>query len=168
MARTLSAETRKKISDARKAYFAKQPPSFSKTHERLLNAWQTMKQRCENPNREKYKDYGARGIFVCDEWHDSRTFVEWALSNGYEEGMQLDRIDNDGPYSPENCRWVTPKQNCRNTRRSKFLTLCGLTKTVAEWCETIGISEFTIYWWLREYGEKGCEKRVYERLASEL
>lgn len=127
-----------------------------------------MKQRCENPNREKFKDYGARGIFVCDEWHDSRAFVEWALSHGYEEGMQLDRIDNDGPYSPENCRWVTPKQNCRNTRRNKFLTLCGLTKTVAEWCETLGISEFTIYWWLREYGEKGCEKRVYERLASEL
>lgn len=168
MARTLSAETRKKISNARKAYFAKQQPSFSKTHERLLNTWQTMKQRCENPNREKFKDYGARGIFVCDEWHDSRAFVEWAMSHGYEEGMQLDRIDNDGPYSPENCRWVTPKQNCRNTRRNKFLTLCGLTKTVAEWCETLGISEFTIYWWLREYGKKGCEKRVYERLASEL
>ena len=105
---------------------------------------------------------------MCEEWHDSRAFVDWALSHGYEEGMQLDRIDNDGPYSPENCRWVTPKQNCRNTRRSKFLTLCGLTKTVAEWCETLGISEFTVYWWLREFGEKGCEKRVYERLASKL
>ena len=166
--RSLSPETRAKISASKKAYHAKQPPSFSKRNERILNLWQTMKQRCENPNREKYAMYGGRGIRVCDEWHDSHAFVEWALANGYEPGKQLDRTDNDGDYSPENCRWVTPKENCRNTRRNKHLTLCGLTKTVAEWCETLDISEFTIYWWIREYGEKGCEKRVYERLASEL
>ena len=139
-----------------------------KRNKRLYGVWNSMIHRCEDTKRERYRDYGGRGVTVCDRWHDPNVFIDWALTNGYAYGMQLDRIDNDGPYSPENCRWVAPKQNCRNTRRNKRLTLCGLTKTVAEWCETIGISEFTIYWWLREYGEKGCEKRVYERLASEL
>lgn len=136
---------------------------------RLYRIWASMRTRCNNPNRHNYCRYGGRGIFVCAEWDsDAGKFAEWALANGYAEGLQLDRIDNNGPYSPENCRWVTPKENSRNTRRNKHLTLCGLTKTVAEWCETLGISEFTVYWWLREYGEKGCEKRVYERLASTL
>lgn len=137
-------------------------------HKPLHGVWNSMLHRCEDTKREKYKDYGGRGIKVCPEWHDPNKFIDWALGNGYLPGLQLDRIDNNGDYSPSNCRWVTPKQNCRNTRRNKFISLCGIRKTVAEWCETLDISEFTIYSWLREYGEKGCEKRVYERLAREL
>lgn len=159
-----SAETRRKISEAAKRRYANAPESFSKKNRRLLNMWQTMKQRCENPKREKYEAYGGRGISVCEEWHDSRKFVEWALSHGYKEGLQLDRIDNDGDYEPDNCRWVSPKENSRNRSNNKKLSLCGITKTIAEWCETIDISEYTLYWWLREYGEKECEKRVYKRL----
>ena len=139
-----------------------------KRNPRLYNIWTGMIHRCEDKKRPRYKDYGARGITVCDEWHDPNSFIDWSLSNGYEDGLQIDRINNDKSYSPDNCRWVTPKQNARNTRRSKHLTLCGLTKTVAEWCETIDISEFTIYWWLREFGEKECERRVYERLIEQL
>ena len=136
---------------------------------RLYGVWQSMRSRCNNPNRKKYPMYGGRGIYVCDEWNNSiEAFAEWALEEGYSEGLQLDRIDNDGPYCPENCRWVTRKENCRNTRRNKYLTLCGIRKTVAEWCETLDISEYTIYYWIREHGEKGCEKRVYERLANSL
>lgn len=137
-------------------------------NEALYGVWSGMMHRCEDRNRDKYSSYGARGIYVCDEWHDPNAFIDWAQENGYARGLQIDRIDNDGPYSPENCRWVTPKQNARNTRRNKFMTLCGIRKTVAEWCETLEISEYTIYWWLRKYGEKGCEKRIYERLASKL
>lgn len=102
-------------------------------HPRLYGVWASMKSRCNNPNREKWPRYGGRGIYVCPEWdNDVEAFADWALSNGYEPGLQLDRIDNDGPYSPENCRWVTAKENCRNTRRNKYLTLLGMRKTIAE------------------------------------
>ena len=89
----------------------------------LHNLWSTMKSRCENPNREKYKSYGGRGITVCEAWHDFKQFYEWAISTGYKKGLQLDRINNDGNYEPENCRWVTPKVNSRNRRNTKFLKI---------------------------------------------
>lgn len=134
---------------------------------KLGRIYDGMKQRCYNPKRDNYERYGGRGIRVCDEWLESSTpFIKWALENGYEDGLQLDRIDNSGNYEPSNCRWVTPKNNSRNTRRSKHLTLNGETKTVAEWCETLPISEFTIYWWLKEYGQEECEQRVYKRLEN--
>ena len=76
-----------------------------------------IKTRCYNQNRKGYKDYGGRGIKICDLWlYDVRNFVRWALENGYEKSLQIDRIDNDGDYSPENCRWITPKENMLNTR----------------------------------------------------
>lgn len=77
----------------------------------LYGVWNTMKHRCEDKKRTKYKDYGARGIKVCADWQDPNAFIDWALANGYERGLQLDRINNDGNYCPENCRWITPKEN---------------------------------------------------------
>lgn len=132
---------------------------------RLYSIWRTMIHRCENPKREKYKDYGGRGITVCPEWHDPNVFMDWAESNGYKDGLQLDRIDNNKNYEPSNCRWVTPKENSRNRRNTKFLTVNGETKCVAEWCESIDISEFTVYWWIREKGKEYAEKRISEYLA---
>lgn len=164
--RSYTDEWRKKISEARTGYRAPGYHAY-RDNPRVARIYESMKSRCNNPNRKKYESYGARGIYVCDEWNNSfESFCEWALANGYEDGLQLDRIDNSGPYSPDNCRWVTPKENSRNTRRNKYLTLRGVTKTVAEWCETLPISQYTIYWWLREYGERGCERRVYQRLAD--
>ena len=135
-------------------------------NKRLYGIWNTMLHRCEDPKREKFKDYGMRGIKVCDEWHDPNAFFDWAESNGYKDGLQLDRIDNDGNYEPENCRWATPKENSRHTRRTKYLTLVGETRSVAEWCEVIPISQYTIYDWYRNYGKEGCEQRVYKRLSE--
>ena len=132
---------------------------------RLCSVWASMIHRCENPKREKYKDYGARGIAVCEEWHDPNAFIDWAEDNGYAEGLQLDRINNDGNYEPTNCRWVTPKENSRNRRNTKFLTVNGETKCVAEWCEEIDISSFTIYWWIREKGKEYAEQRISEYIA---
>ena len=136
---------------------------FSKTHPHLFGVWETMRSRCNNPNREKYKDYGGRGIKVCKEWDESaESFCKWALDNGYKDGLQIDRIDNDGDYEPNNCRWVTPKQNSRNRRNTVNLTLNGVTKSVSEWCETINVSQYTVYWWVRSKGVKYAEQRLSE------
>lgn len=104
---------------------------------KLYRTWKTMMHRCYNPKREKYKDYGGRGITVCNEWHDPNTFINWSYTHGYQTGLQIDRIDNGRGYSPDNCRWVTAKENSRNRRNTVFLTINGETKSVAEWTETI-------------------------------
>lgn len=128
----------------------------------LYNVWQTMMRRCYDPNRPKYKIYGARGIKVDPIWHNANTFLDWAEAHGWRKGLQIDRIDNNGDYSPENCRIVTPKQNSRNRRNTVWLTINGEKKSVAEWCETIQVSAFTIYWWVREKGIDYAEKRIQE------
>lgn len=131
-----------------------------KDHKELFNLWQTMKTRCENPKRENFERYGARGITVCEEWHEARKFVEWALCNGYKKGLQLDRIDNNKGYSPENCRFVTPVENNRNRRNAKLLTINGETKCVSEWCKQKTVSKYTVYYWIKERGKEYAEQRL--------
>lgn len=131
-------------------------------NQKLFNLWQTMKSRCENPHREKYKNYGGRGVKLCDEWQDASRFVLWALEHGYKSGLQIDRIDVDGDYCPENCRFVTPKENSRNKRNNKFLVINNEKRCIAEWSEITGVSAYTIYWWVREKGVRYAEKRLEE------
>lgn len=116
-----------------------------KGRSRLYNTWGKMKQRCSNPKVERYPQYGGRGITVCEEWQTFKPFMEWALANGYEEGLQIDRIDNDGNYEPRNCRWVTPRENTLNTSRTINLTLNGETHSISEWAEITGIKAATLY-----------------------
>lgn len=106
--------------------------------------WESMLQRCENPNNKSYKDYGGRGIKVCDEWHDVQVFTDWALANGQEEGLTIDRIDNNGNYEPGNCHWVTRKEQARNRRSNRLITFNDKTQTMAEWAEEINISYHTL------------------------
>lgn len=86
----------------------------------FYQSWTNMKQRCLNKNHPKYKRYGARGITVCDEWLDISNFYKWAIENGWEEGLTIDRIDNDGNYEPSNCRWVTVYSNSRRRGTTKI------------------------------------------------
>ena len=120
---------------------------------RLNNIYTTMKQRCCNSNRRDYKYYGGRGVTVCTEWLDSEVikdgmgfhkqgwfaFREWALSNGYKDGLTLDRIDVNKGYSPDNCRWVTMKEQANNKSDNHFITYKGKTKTLAQWCEELNL-----------------------------
>ena len=104
-----------------------------------------MKRRCLNPNDKFYKDYGGRGITVCDEWADKKNghnnFQKWAVENGWSEGCSIDRIDVNGNYEPSNCRWATSKEQANNRRNNLFITIHGKTKTAQEWADQIGISE---------------------------
>ena len=86
---------------------------------RLYKIWSDIKRRTLNPNFKQYNDYGGRGITICDEWLDVQNFYNWAISNGYSEGLSIDRIDNDGNYCPDNCRWTTRVIQARNTRIPK-------------------------------------------------
>ena len=86
----------------------------------LYHRWQRIIQRCEYPRVAGWSRYGGRGITVCPEWRNSpKAFIDWALANGYQPHLQIDRIDNDGNYEPANCRWVTPSVNMRNRGLSK-------------------------------------------------
>lgn len=101
---------------------------------KLYNVWCGMKSRCNNTNNTRYSSYGGRGIKVCDEWNgDFIKFQKWALENGYKEGLQLDRIDNDGNYEPSNCRWATRLLQMNNNRHNKFIEYNGEKHTIAEW-----------------------------------
>jgi hypothetical protein len=114
-------------------------------HTRLYNIYADMKRRCENPNRSAYPRYGGRGIKVCDEWmKDFQAFYDWAMSNGYKEGLQIDRIDNDGDYSPENCRWVTAKENNNNRRDNVKIEIDGEEHTIAEWERLYGFKRYRL------------------------
>jgi hypothetical protein len=104
-----------------------------------------MKQRCLNKTDKDYKNYGGRGIKLCKQWHDYVAFKKWALAHGYREDLQIDRINNDGNYTPINCRWVPRKDNLRNTRRTRWETIKGNTKSLAEWCEIYDVSYGTVY-----------------------
>ena len=126
---------------------------MGKTHggskTRLYKAWNSMIARCETTSQTSFKDYGGRGIRVCDEWHDFEVFREWAVSNGYEDGLSLDRKNNNGNYEPQNCRWITKKEQANNRRSSRYITLRGVTHTLAEWAEITGINPTTIAWRIR-------------------
>lgn len=104
---------------------------------RIYRIWRAMKSRCYNKNFDEYSRYGKRGITVCDEWKDDfQAFYEWAISNGYESNLTIDRIDNNGNYCPQNCRWVTMKEQQNNRSNNHYVEINGVTKTITEWCES--------------------------------
>lgn len=111
-------------------------------HTRLSGIWRGIKTRCNNPNHRSYKNYGARGIKICDEWKEFLPFYEWAMANGYEEHLTIDRIDVNGDYEPSNCRWVTMQTQLNNTRVNRYVTICGETHTMSEWARKFGISYY--------------------------
>lgn len=119
--------------------------THGKTHTKLYKVWTSIKQRCTNTNDESYRSYGERGVSICDEWKDSfESFYEWCQGHGYRSELQIDRIDNDGPYAPWNCRFVTRKENMNNRRNTPHIECHGETHTIPEWSKITGISEAVI------------------------
>lgn len=107
-------------------------------------SWHAMLDRCENPNVQNYGLYGGRGIRVCAEWHDIQEFEKWAEQTGYEPGLTLDRIDVNGDYCPNNCRWATRKEQANNRRNTLHITFLGETHTLSEWAEILGVNRSTL------------------------
>ena len=136
------------------------------TNTKLYATWENMKHRCNDPNNWMYPNYGGRGIKVCEEWLDSSTFFEWALSHGYEEGLSIERINVNGNYEPSNCKWVPIEEQYLNRTDSHFVTAFGKTQTISEWAKESGLKYDTIERRLNQYGwdaERAVTARPWKR-----
>lgn len=114
---------------------------YDKVQSRLYNIWNHITDRCNNTTDIAYKDYGGRGINLCDEWLNFENFYYWAIKSGYEYGLTIDRINNNEGYSPNNCRWATAKQQARNRRSNILITYNNETHCIAEWAEILNIED---------------------------
>lgn len=124
----------------------KKHTKHNKSNTRLYNIWTGMKQRCHNSKSPKYHIYGNRGIVVCDEWKSSfEKFYNWAIEHGYENNLTIDRIDNNGDYEPNNCRWITCKGQANNVRKNLIYNYNGQYKTLKQLSEEYKINYGTLY-----------------------
>jgi hypothetical protein len=110
------------------------------SNSRLYRIWSRMKERCCREENKDYKNYGARGITYYEEWENFLPFMEWALSNGYEEQLTLERIDVNGNYEPYNCKWTTMLEQANNKRTNRCIEANREKKTIAQWARKIGIT----------------------------
>jgi hypothetical protein len=116
--------------------------SHMQSKSRIYNTWSNMKARCNNPKLKYYENYGGRGIIVFEEWQNSfEMFFKWAMANGYSDSLTIDRIDNNGNYCPENCHWIPKNDQANNRRTNRIITYKGVSKTVAEWSKSTGLSQ---------------------------
>jgi hypothetical protein len=112
---------------------------------RLYDEWRHMKDRCSRPKSRIYKNYGGRGITVCQEWRENfETFRDWALANGYQDDLTIHRIDVNGNYEPSNCRWIALEEQQNNRRNNRLITHEGKTQTMKQWAKEKGIPYNTL------------------------
>ena len=135
--------------------------------EPLYQRWLDMKSRCNCPNNTEYSNYGGRGISVIEEWNnDYFAFKNWALQNGFSEELTLDRIDVNGNYEPQNCRWITFIDQQNNRRNNRKVTYHGQTKTVCQWSRELGIHPATLVHRLNYWND--VEKAFTESVRKEF
>jgi hypothetical protein len=120
-----------------------QTHGLSKT--RLYTIWKNIHSRCLNKNNPVYKHYGGRGITLCDEWRDYKNFYQWSMSNGYKDDLTIDRIDVNGNYEPNNCRWADDYTQHNNTRKNVYVVYKGQRKTASQWSRELKISKCRLY-----------------------
>lgn len=107
---------------------------------KLYDTWMNMRTRCYKEQNKRYKDYGGRGITICEKWKENFIeFYKWAVKNGYKKGLSLDRINNNGNYEPANCKWSTKYEQANNTRRNKKITINNETRTLTQWMKITGL-----------------------------
>lgn len=119
--------------------------THGKRDTRLYHIWSSMKGRCITTSNHKYKNYGGRGITICEEWlNDFQAFYDWAMANGYSDDLSIDRIDVNGNYEPSNCRWTDAKTQMNNMTTNRLITYNGKTQTVSQWADETGINRGTL------------------------
>lgn len=133
---------------------------------RLYKCWQSMMSRCYSFNNIAYKYYGKRNITVCDEWHNSSNFLNWALNNGYADNLTLDRIDVNKNYSPENCRWITMKEQNRNTRRTIYIDDNNKKICLFDFCKKYNINYKSVLYYRKKY-DMNTQKAIDKVLKKE-
>lgn len=112
---------------------------------RLYSIWRDMKTRCYNVNAPNYKNYGGKGIRVCDEWLEPTKFFDWALESGYSDELTLERVSLDGNYEPRNCKWITLSEQQRNKTTSRLVEINGQSRCLEEWCEIFNMPYKTVH-----------------------
>ena len=117
----------------------------------LYVVWKSMRARCNDAHSHAYKNYGGRGISVDTVWDDFGEFRNWAINNGYTHGLEIDRKDNNGDYSPENCRFVSRKENNNNKRNNVFIKYNGRIQTIAQWADELGFKYATLHFRLKHW-----------------
>lgn len=136
---------------------------------RTFTIWCGMKARCLDPKAISYKSYGARGITVCQEWLGEQgfeNFHNWAIANGYTDELTIDRIDNNGNYEPNNCRWVEAKENRKKQRNVHYVEAYSLKLSVSDWCRKVNMSKSTAYKYLNR-SENDFKKMLGRRLEKD-
>lgn len=128
-------------------------------NDRLYGIWKNMKRRCNSPNDSHYKDYGGKGIKVCDEWNDYARFKEWAYANGYDDNAKvgdctIDRIDNNMGYEPSNCRWVDRTIQANNTSRNRYVEFQGKRLTIAEFSRAMNIGKNHALYYVNKFDKE--------------
>ena len=119
--------------------------SHNMSSTRLYRIWNSMKSRCANPNRKDYHMYGGRGVTFCDEWNDFIPFYEWATSAGYADDLTLERIDVNGNYEPDNCKWITSTEQASNKTTTPYVLYNDNYITLKQLSEEIGINYQTLF-----------------------
>ena len=150
--------------EIRKLNCTKTFTTHGQTKTKLYHVWQGIKRRCYNKKAKQYKDYGGRGICMCNTWKENYTnFKEWSLNNGYKEGLTIERINVNGNYEPSNCTWIPLKEQNMNRRTTHYLTYNRKTLSITEWARNTGIPRATISRRINSYHwtvEKALTTRV--------
>lgn len=137
------------------------------TKTRIFRIWTGMLSRCSNNKDCAFVFYGGHGISVCDEWrNDFARFHDWSIRNGYKKDLTIDRIDNNGNYCPDNCRWASPRVQANNRRTTRYLTVMCETKTISEWADIYGIKYGTIFCRLKDGWDE--EKAVITKVRRSV
>lgn len=123
-----------------KEMLAKRTATHNGSKTRLYGIWCGIRKRCDYPKDKNYEIYGGRGIKVCDEWQSYEPFRDWAMANGYSAELTIDRIDCNGDYEPNNCRWATLKEQANNKRSNHFISFNGKTLSMREWAALLGVN----------------------------